>query len=162
MILICYDGSEDAQAAIDRAARLMPGREATVLTVWETFTDVLTRTGAAFGAAAGAGLDAGEIDRLGEEAAKETAREGAERANAAGLSARPATRPRHGTMAAAILAEGDAIDAEAIVLGTRGLTGVRSMLLGSVSHAVVQHADRPVLVAPSEKVAELRAEHRPS
>lgn len=161
MILICYDGSEDAKAAIDRAARLMPGREAIVLTVWETFTDALARTGAVFGAG-GAGLDAEEIDRLAEEAAKETSRDGAERASAAGLSARPATRARHGTMAAAILAEGDAIDAEAIVLGTRGLTGVRSMLLGSVSHAVVQHADRPVLVAPSEKVAELRAGHRPS
>ncbi|MEJ7784999.1 MAG: universal stress protein [Solirubrobacteraceae bacterium] len=31
-------------------------------------------------------------------------------------------------------------------MGSRGLTGVRSMLLGSVSSAVVHHADRPTLV----------------
>jgi hypothetical protein len=32
------------------------------------------------------------------------------------------------------------------VMGSRGLTGVRSMLLGSVSSAVVHHADRPTLI----------------
>jgi nucleotide-binding universal stress UspA family protein len=37
-------------------------------------------------------------------------------------------------------------DAAMIVMGSRGLTGVRSMLLGSVSGAVVNHADRPTLV----------------
>jgi hypothetical protein len=31
MILICYDGSADAQAAIDQAGLLMAGNEATVL-----------------------------------------------------------------------------------------------------------------------------------
>ena len=31
-------------------------------------------------------------------------------------------------------------------MGSRGLTGLRSMLLGSVSSAVVHHADRPTLV----------------
>ena len=30
MVLICYDGSADAQAAIDRAGQLMPGSDATV------------------------------------------------------------------------------------------------------------------------------------
>jgi nucleotide-binding universal stress UspA family protein len=32
------------------------------------------------------------------------------------------------------------------VMGSRGLTGVRSMLLGSVSNAVVHHTERPTLV----------------
>jgi nucleotide-binding universal stress UspA family protein len=36
-----------------------------------------------------------------------------------------------------------------IVLGSRGLTGLRSVLLGSVSTAVVHHADRPTLVIHS-------------
>src|SRR5215210_1161971 len=40
----------------------------------------------------------------------------------------------------------DLHDAAAIVMGSRGLTGLRSMLLGSVSNAVVHHADRPTLV----------------
>jgi hypothetical protein len=52
------------------------------------------------------------------------------------------------------------VDAEAIVLGRRGLTGVKSLLLGSVSHAVLQHADRPVVVVPSPAVTEARAQRR--
>jgi Universal stress protein family len=31
-------------------------------------------------------------------------------------------------------------------MGSRGLTGVRSLLLGSVSGAAVHHADRPTLI----------------
>jgi nucleotide-binding universal stress UspA family protein len=162
MILICYDGSDDAKAAIDCAARLIPGRDATILTVWERLVDVLARSGVGFGIPGGAGIDADEADRLSEEAARRTAEEGVERANAAGLKARATTRPRDGSVAEAILEEGDALEAEVIVLGTRGLTGVKSLLLGSVSHAVAQHSDRPVLVAPSPLVAERRAENRHS
>ena len=43
-----------------------------------------------------------------------------------------------------------------IVMGTRGLAGVKSMLLGSVSHAVLQHADRAVMIVPSPSVVEHR------
>ena len=37
-------------------------------------------------------------------------------------------------------------DAATIVMGSRGLTGLRPMLLGSVSSAIVHHADRPTLI----------------
>ena len=49
----------------------------------------------------------------------------------------------------------------AILMGSRGLTGVKSMLLGSVSRAVIQHADRMVIVVPSPEVAAARARERP-
>ena len=49
MILICYDGSADSDAAIEHAAALLAGRPATVLTVWETFTDIMVRSGGGFG-----------------------------------------------------------------------------------------------------------------
>jgi len=42
------------------------------------------------------------------------------------------------------------------VLGTRGITGIRSFFLGSVSHAVLQHADCPVVVVASAEISEHR------
>jgi nucleotide-binding universal stress UspA family protein len=49
-----------------------------------------------------------------------------------------------GQPAVAILEEG--AGAEMIVVGRRGLGGFKSLLLGSVSQQVVQHATCPVLV----------------
>jgi nucleotide-binding universal stress UspA family protein len=40
----------------------------------------------------------------------------------------------------------DRHNAATIVMGSRGLTGLQSLLLGSVSTAVVHHADRPTMV----------------
>jgi nucleotide-binding universal stress UspA family protein len=40
------------------------------------------------------------------------------------------------------------VGAGAIVIGSRGLTGVKSLLLGSVSHEVIRHADGTVVVVP--------------
>jgi nucleotide-binding universal stress UspA family protein len=158
MIIASYDGSADARAAIDQAGRLMPGAETIVLTVWEPFQAALTRTGGMGMGMGGYFPDNGEVDAATEEAARVRASEGAERARAAGLVAEPRIVVREGGVAGAILAVADELDADAIVLGSRGLTGVRSMLLGSVSHAVLQHADRSVIVVPSPAIAEDRRE----
>ena len=158
MILIAYDGSKDAQSAIERAGELMSGEPATVLSVWESFVDVMTRTGAGLGLVSG-NIDFEAFDKASEESARERAEEGAQRARHAGLNAQPRTQIRDATIAATILVEADRVGASAIVLGTRGLTGVKSLLLGSVSHAVLQHADRPVIVVPSPEVARERATH---
>ena len=45
MIPICYDGSADAQPATDRAGMLMAGSDATVLVIWETILETMTRNG---------------------------------------------------------------------------------------------------------------------
>ena len=46
----------------------------------------------------------------------------------------------------AILDVAEQRDAAVIVLGSRGLSGIKSFVLGSVSSAVVHHATRPTLV----------------
>ena len=49
----------------------------------------------------------------------------------------------------AIVEVADELDASLVVCGTRGLSGVRGLVLGSVSSTVLHHARRPVLVAPA-------------
>ncbi len=157
MILICYDGSADAQAAIERAGLLMPGSQTTVLVIWETVLDTMTRSGAmGMGMGLAGAYGDTETDAAIEEAALDTATDGVKRATAAGLVAQPRTARRHDDITAAIRAAAADVDADVIVLGTRGLSGVKSLMLGSVSHAVVHHADRAVLVVPSSRLAEER------
>lgn len=159
MILMSYDGSADAQAAIDHVAQLMPGARATVVTVWEPFMDALARSGTlglGTGMGGGALADSSEIDEQSRLRALERAAEGVARATAAGLVAEPRVESRDGDVAGTLLRAAADVDADVIALGTRGLGGVKSFVLGSVSHEVVQHADRAVLVVPSPGLAERR------
>ncbi|RVH85207.1 universal stress protein, partial [Sinorhizobium medicae] len=55
-------------------------------------------------------------------------------------------RVEPGDYAETILAVADEVDADLIVVGSRGLGGLRGLLVGSVSQKVVQHADCSVLV----------------
>jgi nucleotide-binding universal stress UspA family protein len=156
MILICYDGSADAQAAIDRAGQLMPGSDATVLVIWDTLLQSMARHGTlVMGFGIGAYADDGTDAAL-EKMALDTADDGVQRAIAAGLVAQPQVVNRQDEIAADILAVATGLSAEAIVLGTRGRGSVKSALLGSVSQTVLHHADRPVLVIPSSALAERR------
>ena len=158
MILVTYDGSADARAAIDRVAQLMPGAETTVLTVWESYSHMLARSGSVGMGLGGVGsqADAERVDAASRAASLVIATEGAQRATAAGLVAQPRAESRDGSIASTILSVAAEVDAGVVALGTRGRGGVTSFLLGSVSHAVVQHADRAVLVVPSPAVAEER------
>jgi nucleotide-binding universal stress UspA family protein len=155
MILICYDGSDDAKAAITAAGSLFEGRPATILNVWEPFTDLLARSPGAFEGIAGVS-DSDDLDKAGRKDAERTAQQGAELAGQAALEASPVTAVRAISVAETVVAEGNRVDASAIVMGSRGLGGLGSFFLGSVSHAVLQRADRPVLVVPSPEVAQRR------
>jgi nucleotide-binding universal stress UspA family protein len=158
-ILLCYDGSPDSLAAIDLAGELFARRPAIVLTVWEGLSEVLVRVGSGLAAAS---LNFEEIDADCERAGREQAEEGTERARLAGLEAKPRVAQRHGTVSATILDQAAQVDAEAIVIGSRGLGAVKSLVLGSVSHSLLQHADRPVIVTLATDAAAKRAARRHS
>jgi nucleotide-binding universal stress UspA family protein len=158
LILIAYDGSDDAKVAIEQAGKLFPGATATVLTVWERFIDTMARAGAG----AGVIVDYEAIDTQTAQSATEQSEEGAKFANEAGLTASAKTAVVDSTISDAILDEAASAGASAVVTGSRGYTGVKSLMLGSVSHHLVQHADLPVLVVPSPAVAKARTEHRES
>ena len=141
LVLICYDGSTGARRAIEVASPLLHGRRALVLSVWSSPIGMAVH---------GMGAAEAEYEKAQERHAIATAGEGCELARAAGLAAEPLTVrgvPEDGT-AHTILDAADANDADLIVMGARGLGGLRSLILGSVSHGVVQHARRPVLVIP--------------
>jgi len=97
MILICYDGSPDSQAAIERAGELMPGQPATVLTIWEPFVDVITRTGAGMEFWPD-GVNLEKMDQAAQRAARDRAEQGVARARGAGLNPQPRTRARGATI----------------------------------------------------------------
>jgi nucleotide-binding universal stress UspA family protein len=142
-LLLCYDGSDDAKRAIDSAGTLLANDHALVVTVWQP----LSGMGGIAWAEAGAGMvNFAELDRTAAEDGGRVATDGARVAQEAGFDAEPMAVKTTGSVWRTILETAERHDAAAIVMGSRGLTGIRSMLLGSVSSAVVHHADRPTLV----------------
>jgi nucleotide-binding universal stress UspA family protein len=92
-------------------------------------------------------VDFFKLDRAAaEDAGNVAAQDGVRIARDAGLKAEPITVEATGSVWKTIVEIADQHDAATIVMGSRGLRGMRSMLLGSVSSAVVHHADRPTLV----------------
>lgn len=75
--------------------------------------------------------------------------EGATAAKDAGLDATASTLLCHGQVWATIIAASDQEDAEAIIVGSRGLSSVKSARLDSVANGVVHHRTRPVVVIPA-------------
>jgi nucleotide-binding universal stress UspA family protein len=142
-LLLCYDGSQDARHAIERAGALFPGRHALVITVWQP-TAVPSTLGFAGGAAGVA--DVVELDREAADHGGRLADEGARIAQQAGLMPEPVAVEAAGSVWNTIVETADRHDAATIVMGSRGLSGLRALLLGSVSSAVVSHADRPTLI----------------
>jgi nucleotide-binding universal stress UspA family protein len=140
-ILMCYDGSENSDRAIDAAARLLGPRRAVVLDIGPELTtaeSLATMSPVVPGAA---------FEDLNEADALNRARAGAERAELAGFAAEARSALAAPTWEG-IVDIADEIDAAVIVMGSRGLTGVREHLAGSVSHQVAEHAGRPVLIVP--------------
>lgn len=149
-ILIAYDGSDDAKAAIAFAGRLFPGQPAVVLTVWERLA--LTTARASAGLVMAFDDSAAEDEAVGK-AMTELAQGGAELAVRAGLDATPRCEPDAVAVWATIVDVADELDATLIVTGSRGMGGIKSLLLGSTSDRVLHHAHRPVLVVPAAKSA---------
>ncbi len=129
-ILVAYDGSDSAKRALEEAAKLSNGNRVTVVSVAE------------------------ELPQFGRAAAMLVPEEHEERLRqlseaVAALQQKGVTLhavERQGDPAKLIVDEAKAERAELIVIGTRGLSPAKRLLLGSVSTKVLQHAPCNVLV----------------
>src|SRR4051812_49263957 len=139
MLLVATDGSTAAVAALDAAVSLATktGGEIAAITVWRALQGDY---GLAYPSPAVLS-DLLDAERNHAEAALETATTSAEEAGV-----RVRTRLATGDPAERICEYARELDASLIAVGTRGYGSVASLLLGSVSNAVIRHAPCPVLV----------------
>jgi nucleotide-binding universal stress UspA family protein len=147
-ILVAYDGSPEAQFALERAAALFPGRPVIVATVWEPGLAQAVSDPAGIGAPASpVDLDqVAELEELMSNRAAAIAAEGAARAGEVGLQSTPVASADEGNVAETIITIADDHDAEVVVVGSRGHSGLKARLLGSTSESILRHCSRPVLV----------------
>src|ERR1700755_2121954 len=122
--LFCFDGSDGSRAALAAAgSHLIPG-PAVVLTVGETVALRVARRAFVGGMVVDNEED---LDREEEEAARSAAEDGAKRAREHGWDAE-ARRARVTTSEwEAIVDVANELDAGLIVLGTRGLSGIKTL-----------------------------------
>jgi nucleotide-binding universal stress UspA family protein len=148
-VLIAYDGSEVSRAAVRHAAELFAGRPAVLATVWEPGLAAAT-----MGLPDTMGVSAlppdpatvAAVDRLQHEHASTVAGEGAEFARSVGLAAEPQAVPDEVDVADTLIGIAQERGAAVVVVGSHGISGLRSRLLGSVSRKLIELCDRPVLV----------------
>jgi nucleotide-binding universal stress UspA family protein len=145
LVLIAYDGSADARAAVHQAGELFAGRAAVVLTVWESPSGL---SGAAHVALPGEVVQQAmaALDDAAKQEAEETAAEGVALAREGGLDATAMQAKAAHNVWATILAEADRQDAAVVVVGSRGRSGIKAAVLGSVSGALSANSRLPVLV----------------
>jgi nucleotide-binding universal stress UspA family protein len=154
-LLVCYDGSEGARSALAAAAELVGRRDAVVACYWQPFAETTKRFGVELLELV---QEAAAINEREEQLAQEIAEEGAELARAAGFNAEAQAVKIDGPIDEAILLHAESLDASAIVLGARKRSTLRSLLLGAIANEVTQRATRPVVLAPSENLADRRRE----
>jgi nucleotide-binding universal stress UspA family protein len=149
-VLIGYDGSDTARRAVREAAELFGSRPALVVTAWDPSLPYEATVTSPGGQDMPSPIDV-EVaqvmeDRLRDQAHR-TAHDGAELAKSLGLQAEAlVVADERGNVAGAIVELARERDVAAIVIGSRGLSGLRARLEGSTSSAVLKHSSCPVVV----------------
>jgi len=152
--MIAYDGSDAAKQAISAAAELFGGRRAYVVTIWEpglayAMSD-LEPTGPELSPIPMDIQGAQELEDELQVHARRTAAAGAEFARAAGLDCEALVVADRVSVAEALVDVAQKQSVAAIVVGSRGLTGLRARLEGSTSSAVLKHDACPVVVVHND------------
>lgn len=143
-ILYATDGSADAAAALQLLELLPLSVEDTVRIV-SVVTQPLPGAVVSVKMATGAWELLTDVQVREQQLLNEAANLAAGRLADRGLTV--TMELRHGDPAHEILTAADEWQADLILLGSRGLTGLERFVMGSVAQNVAKHARRPVLVA---------------
>jgi len=149
-VMLCYDGSQEARRAIEAAGRLLSRLPAVVVHAWErTGAQPVLRTAGHPSVSPRLKQLIADLDEAASRRATLVAEEGGALARAAGLDAdASAVVEQEGTWQT-LVRQAQKRSAVAIVAGSRGRSAPASLVLGSVSHSLLHHAGRPVLVVGS-------------
>ncbi|SEP20110.1 universal stress protein [Aquisalimonas asiatica] len=139
-ILVPVDGSDTAARAADAARDLAAASGARVVVMSVAVDrDIMPSELMATGQ-----VSRKDIMDDRRRQATEIADKAADSLKAAGVETR--TEVAAGDPAHCIIEHSRTLDAPLVVIGRRGLTGFRELIMGSVSNKVVHYADCPVLV----------------
>jgi nucleotide-binding universal stress UspA family protein len=148
-IVVAFDGSRPAAAALAVAATELPGRHLVVVSVWEPgFTTAMLTPADATGMSFTL-PDPGQIatvDRLQRDHATAVAEAGVAEAQRLGATAEALAARDDAGVAETVAAVAERHDAALIVVGSRGLGAVKARLLGSTTRRLLHESPRPVLV----------------
>ncbi|WP_024795695.1 universal stress protein [Tomitella biformata] len=151
LILIAYDGSENAQRAIEYAGRFLAAERAVLVTVWEPMIRQAARMSGLSGMMQPDWLPDEGGDDVAHVEARDVAEEGLALARKAGLTVEARCVESGTTVWTTIVEIADELNADVIVTGTRGTTGLRSLIHSSTADQVLRHSRRPVLIVPPGK-----------
>jgi nucleotide-binding universal stress UspA family protein len=143
-ILLATDGSEQAELAALRAVDLADATDSELHVAHVGVVPIFLKSYPGT-----LGYERRLYEEI-EEMSRELLRKESWRVKAAGGTV-AGSHLRMGQVALEIVALAEELQADLIVMGSRGLGGVRRALMGSVSDSVVRHAHCPVLVVRPEK-----------
>src|SRR5699024_256500 len=151
LIIIAYDGTENARRAIRYAGRFLAAERAVLVTVWEPMVRQAARMSGLSGMMQPDWLPDDDTEDVAHVEARAVAEEGLQLASEAGLRAEARCIESGTTLWTTIVEIADELDADVIITGTRGTTGLRSLIRSSTADHVLRHSHRPVLIVPPGK-----------
>ena len=138
-VLVPYDGSPFSNKAVEAACAVVGSRgSVTILHVYNAHLVTYMAPGSPQ-------VDVQAIEAAAKSSAERTALKGVGEAKKLGVTAKCEVVESASTVESIVTyAESERFDL--IAMGTRGITGFKKLVLGSVSSGVVSHATCPVLV----------------
>ncbi len=146
-VILGYDGSPGASAAIDAGALLLPRAHAWITYLWVPpfASDEVRRRLRAIARNVNELIEM--VEREGKREAQRVVTVGVTLARAAGWDAEPLLKRTWGGEGLRIAQAAEEVHADLMLVGSRGLGGTKAVL-GSVADMVVHYSTRPVVVVP--------------